>query len=184
MGLCLCEALEHEGDHGELGEAFGDDGDGFIVSHEAAIAAEPRECALDHPPSPDKLKAALLVGALDDLQIDRLAGQRCLELRPGITAIGEDLGDEWKESACLADQIRGAVAILNTGRNDLDTEQQSYRIDDRVALDALNFLAGVVADRIGVGPPFSVAFTDWVSMMAAVGDASRPSISRHWTSSA
>lgn len=71
-----------EGDHGELGEAFGDDGDGFIVSHEPAIAAEPRECALDHPPSPDNLEAGLLVGALDDLQIDRLAGQSCLELRP------------------------------------------------------------------------------------------------------
>jgi hypothetical protein len=29
-----------------------------------------------------------------------------------------------------------------------------------------------------------VAFTACVSMMAAVGEASRPSASRHWTSSA
>jgi hypothetical protein len=73
---------------------------------------------------------------------------------------------------------------LHIGRDDLDAEQQPNRVDERVALDALDFLAGVIAGRIGAGPPFSVALAVCVSMTAALGDASRPSASRHWTSSA
>jgi hypothetical protein len=73
---------------------------------------------------------------------------------------------------------------LHAGRDHLDAEQQSDGIDECVALDALGLFARVVTDRIGVGPPFSAAFTACVSMMAAVGDASRPSASRHWTSKA
>jgi hypothetical protein len=54
------------------------------------------------------------------------------------------------------------------------TEQQSLRVDPNVALAPLDLLGGVIAAR----PPFSVVFTLWLSMMAAVGLASRPSLSR------
>jgi hypothetical protein len=43
----------------------------------------------------------------------------------------------------------------------------------------LDFLAGVVTRRIDAGPPFSALFTLWLSMMAAVGLASRCACSRH-----
>ena len=43
-----------------------------------------------------------------------------------------------------------------------------------MALSSGDFLASVVAPR----PPFSVVLTDWLSMMAALGVASRPSLSR------
>lgn len=154
------------------------------MRHEPAIAAQPGEGALDHPPPADDLEAGLLVGAFDDFERDGLSGQISLELGAGIAAVGEDPGDERKQPARLGDEVRRAIAILHTGRDHLDAEQQPYRIDEGVALDALDFLAGVVADRIGAGPPFSVAFVVCVSITAAVGDASRPSISRHWTSNA
>jgi hypothetical protein len=89
-----------------------------------------------------------------------------------------------QRSARRSQQAGGAIAILHAGRDYLDAEQKSDGIDEHVALDTLGFFARVVADRIGVGAPFSAAFTACVSMMAAVGDASRPSVSRHWTSKA
>src|SRR5262245_56404356 len=55
----------------------------------------------------------------------------------------------------------------------------AFRVDDGVALDALGFLARIIADRVDQGPPFSVAFATWVSMMAAVGSGSRPLAVRH-----
>lgn len=155
----LGQSLEHDGDHCELCEAFGDDGQGFVVRHEPAITAEPGEGAFDHPASAYNLETAVLTGTLDDFQINRLMGKRCFELWPGITAIGENFGDKREQPPRPADEAGGTVPVLHTGRDHLDTEQQSDGIDERVTLDALGFLAGIVAGRIGIGPPFSVAFT-------------------------
>jgi hypothetical protein len=153
------------------------------MGHEPTIAAQPGEGTLDHPTSPDDLEAAVLVGAFDDLEGNGLGCKIGFELGPGITAVSKDLGDEGKQPAGFGDEVGRAIAILYAGRDHLDAQQQSYRIDERVALDTLGLFTRVVADRIDFGPPFSAAFTACVSMMAAVGDGSRPSASRHWTSS-
>jgi len=68
--------------HRELGETNGDHGEGFVVPHQAAIAAQPRECALDHPAATQDLEAALLVGAFDDFQLDRQPNELVRELGP------------------------------------------------------------------------------------------------------
>jgi hypothetical protein len=54
-------------------------------------------------------------------------------------------------------------------------------IDEDVPLLALDFLARVVAGRIDARPPFSALLTLWLSMMAAVGLASREAASRQRT---
>jgi len=59
--------------------------------------------------------------------------------------------------------------------------QQALRIDEDVPLLALDLLARVIARRIDAAPPFSTLFTLWLSMIAAVGLASRPASSRHLT---
>jgi hypothetical protein len=56
--------------------------------------------------------------------------------------------------------------------------QEALRIDKNVSLLALDLLACVVARRIDAGPPFSALLTLWLSMMAAVGLASREASSR------
>jgi hypothetical protein len=48
-----------------------------------------------------------------------------------------------------------------------------------VPLLALDLLARIVPVRINARPPFSALLTLWLSMMAAVGLASRCACSRH-----
>jgi hypothetical protein len=67
---------------------------------------------------------------------------------------------------------------------DNGVHQQALRVDEDVPLLAFDFLAAIVARRIDRAPPFSAPLTLWLSMIVAVGLASRPAASRHWTSSA
>jgi hypothetical protein len=57
--------------------------------------------------------------------------------------------------------------------------QKTLGVDDDVALLALDFLAAVVARRVDVRLPFSALFTLRLSIIPAVGPASRPACSRH-----
>jgi hypothetical protein len=180
----LCQSLEHDGDHREFDEADGGHGQSLVVGHEPPIAAQPREGALNDPTPADDLEAAVLVGSLDDLQGNGQPDDCTRELRPGIAAVGEYLAQPWELPQGLVNQTGSAIAILDVGRDHLDREEMAFGVDDRVALDALGFLARVVADRIDGGPPFSVAFATCVSMIAAVGSASRPQASRQLSSSA
>ena len=74
----------------------------------------------------------------------------------------------------LGQDKKGSVAILDVGRMDGNRQQKSQRIDGDMALAPVYLLAGIVA----ADPPFSVVFTLWLSRIAAVGLASRPSCSR------
>jgi len=78
-------------------------------------------------------------------------------------------------------QHNAAVPVLDVGTVNDRVEQQTQRIYENVALLAFDFLARIVAMRIDPGPPFSALFTLWLSMMAAVGLASRSLCSRHST---
>jgi hypothetical protein len=60
-------------------------------------------------------------------------------------------------------------------------KQQAHRVYDNMALLAFDLFARIIAMRINAGPPFSALFTLWLSMMAAVGLASRSAASRHST---
>jgi hypothetical protein len=59
--------------------------------------------------------------------------------------------------------------------------QEPLGVDQDVSLLALDLLPRVVARRIGRARPFSALLTLWLSMTAAVGLASRPAFSRHFT---
>ena len=53
-------------------------------------------------------------------------------------------------------------------------QDQPIRIDKQVALAALDLFAPIVA----ASPPFCVVFTDWLSMIAALGVGWLPSFTR------
>jgi hypothetical protein len=63
-------------------------------------------------------------------------------------------------------------------------QQQTLHIDKNMPFLALDQFARIEPVRISVGPPFSALFTLWLSMMQAVGLASRSAFSRHSTYSA
>ena len=76
------QAFEHDGYHCEFSEALSDDGDGFVVRHQAAVAPYPGEGALDNPAPPDELEPAFLVRALDDLQSNLLTARSAASRAP------------------------------------------------------------------------------------------------------
>src|ERR1700730_11487746 len=73
------------------------------------------------------------------------------------------------------------VAIGNVGGMNHGLKQEAYGIDEDVTLLAFDLLARVVAARVDAAPPFSAPLTLWLSMMQAVGLASRSTASRHFT---
>jgi hypothetical protein len=60
-------------------------------------------------------------------------------------------------------------------------EQQALGVDQDMTLLAPDLLATVIARRVNAAPPFSALLTLWLSMIAALGLASRPANSRHAT---
>jgi len=60
-------------------------------------------------------------------------------------------------------------------------QQETQRIDENMPLLALDQLAGIEPMRIDACPPFSALLTLWLSMMQALGLASRSACSRHST---
>jgi hypothetical protein len=78
-------------------------------------------------------------------------------------------------------QYDAAVTVLDIGTMNDRVKQQTKCVYEYVALLAFNFLARIITMRVDPGPPFSALFTLWLSMMAAVGLASRSLYSRHST---
>ncbi len=101
--------------------------------------------------------------------------------RPLVGAIGEQFCQEGKQTEQCREQRKAAIAILNIGGGDDAVQQQPFGIDQNMALLAVDQLARIEPVRIDAGPPFSALFTLWLSMMQAVGLASRAAFSRHWT---
>jgi hypothetical protein len=67
---------------------------------------------------------------------------------------------------------------------DDDPHRQTFAIDERMVLAALDLLRGVVTHCVVFTAPFSPDFTDWLSSTAALGLAARPicSCSAMWSS--
>ena len=119
------------------------------------------------------------LGALDDLEGPGTGvGGGCGGPRPLIAGIGEDALDEREGAAGLAQNLMCAVAILDVGGVDDDTQEEAERVDEDVPLAPRDLLARVITLRVHRRPPFCAALALWLSMIAALGLISRPSFSR------
>ena len=78
-------------------------------------------------------------------------------------------------------QQHATIAVLNVGRMHDRLHQQAVRVAQDVPFLASDLFTPIKARRIDPTPPFSALLTLWLSMIAAVGLASRPAVSRHWT---
>lgn len=125
------------------------------------------------------------LSALDDLQPpapgpgDRLCRRLAL-----VSAVGEDHRDEGEQPAGSPQERHDPIPVLDIGGMDDGRQKEAQRVDQDVALLALDLFTRVVTCRIKARPPFSALFTLWLSTIAAVGLASLPTCSRAWTKSA
>ena len=124
-----------------------------------------------------------MIGALDDFsfEVRQDFRQRLLEFRSLIAAVGKQLLQERIHPEQSGKQQDAAITILDIGGMNDGVEQQTQRIYENMALLAFDLLARIIAMRIDTSPPFSALLTLWLSMMAAVGLASRSPCSRHST---
>ncbi len=149
---------------------------------ESSTAIKPGNAALDDPAFGQNDEGVQLV-ALDDFDNPMAAagGGEC-GARPPIARVGKDANNEGKQlPRARIEHESSSVAILDIGRVNGRIQQQAERIYENVALLALDLLSRIVAVRIDARPPFSALFTLWLSMIAAVGLASRSSRSLHFT---
>ena len=150
---------------------------------EPPAAAEPSKGSFNNPSARQDLEALRMVGPLHDF--GRQKRQSFLlhgaELPSLIAAVRKELLQKWKHAKQSCEHETAAIAVLNAGRMNERVNQQALRIDENVPLLALDLLSRVVTGRIDRRPPFSALFTLWLSMIAAVGLASREACSRHFT---
>lgn len=69
----------------------------------------------------------------------------------------------------------GSVAVLNIALVNNHAVNQPQRIDQNVAFAAFYLLARIIA----ANPPFSAVFTDWLSIIPALGCVNRPCFNRN-----
>lgn len=148
------------------------------VAGETAVAADPADGALEDP-ALRQHDEAVLVATAHDLDLLR-AGARHGggHLRSLIAGIADDALDEGEQPPRLAQQRLGAIAVLYVGGMHDDREQHADAVGQQVALATDNLLARVVAGRIERRAPFCAAFAVWLSMIAVLGLAARPTCSR------
>ena len=179
----MTELSEHEADGGEAEKRKRALIAIFPIAGQAAASVEPRDGALDDPALGFNDEALGFLAALDD--VDREARHRRagagMEDRSRIGLVGKQLAQEGELPEPGAQQQHAAVAILNIGAGDQRVQHQTERIDQQMALLALDQLAAVVAMRVDAGAPFSALLTLWLSITQAVGVISRPAFSRHLT---
>jgi len=147
------------------------------------VAADPSQGSLDHPSFWQDDEAPGDIGSLDDLDLP-CAGSRgcCANARSLIAAIGVDALDEGElSSRSFVEHQRRTIAVLDIGGMNDDIQQEAERVDEDVALAARDLLASIEALWIEAFAPFWAALALWLSMMATLGLASRPSRSRDWT---
>ena len=144
------------------------------VLGEPAVAAEPGEGALDDPAAGQQVEAFGVARALDDLEPQSLARRGAAGDLALVAGIGEQVPQPREASADPgADQPRPSRSWMLAGWTTSRSGRPSVSVS-RCRLRPLTFLPASKPR----GPPASVVLTLWLSMIPAVGEASRPACSR------
>ena len=149
-------------------------GQGFIVLAQPATTSQPRQCSLNHPPAWQHLKLMAGPGTLDDLQDPARHGHHPVHQLAAVASVSPDESQAWESSYQFIDDQPRTISVLDIGRMHHHRQQQAHGIYDDVSLSTVDLLTSIIVTR----PPFSVVFTLWLSMIAALGVGSLPSASR------
>src|SRR5665811_2040103 len=156
----ITEFSQHEANGCEAQEDLAAEVEIFPVLGKPAATIEPRNGALDDPSARQNDEAFGPIGTLDDFGFELRSdlGQRRMEDRPRIGAVGKEPFQKRKQAEKRGQQQDAAVAILNIGRMNNRVQQQTLCIYQDVPLLALDELARVESGRIDARSAFFSAF--------------------------
>ena len=179
----ITEPSEHEADRGETEERKRAVVAVFPISGQTSASVEPCDRPFDDPPLGFDDEALGVLASLDDFdrQARHRLGSAGMEDWSRIGAVGEQFAQEGELPEQGGQQQHAAITVLNVGRGDQRVQHQTERVDEKMALLALDQLAAIEAMRVDAGAPFSALFTLWLSITQAVGLISRSACSRHLT---
>ena len=146
----------------------------LVVLTQPPAPAQPGQGALHHPPPGQHLEAVAVRIPTRHAQHPAPSGPGPRHQSASVRGISPDDLEPGKSIQQLYQDQLGSIPVLDVGGMNHHGQKQPGGIHCNVALAPGYLLARVVAPR----PPFSVVFTDWLSMMAALGVASLPSFSR------
>ena len=146
----------------------------LVVFAESPVSAQPAKSAFYNPPTRQHLKAMAVPSAPDHLNQPASQDESPIHQLSGIGAIGSNQVEPGESPHQLVQHQLGPIPVLNVRRMHHHGQKQPHGVNHNVTLAAFHLLISVIATR----PPFSVIFTDWLSMMAAEGVDSLPSNSR------
>ena len=173
------EPFEHQVDHGDVHPSFATFGSLFVVFAQPTISAQPGQRTLYHPPARQHLKLVAIRFTLHHGQQPTASGPRPHHQPARVACIRPDDPQPGKSASQFGQHQLGAIPVLNVGGMNHHGHEQPHGVHYDVALASGHLFTRVIAS----GPPFSMVFTDWLSIleqsgMAALGVASRPAASR------
>jgi hypothetical protein len=179
----ITEFSEHEANGCEAQEGERTVVEIFPILGKPSTAVEPADRSLDNPTLWQNNETLGSVTTTHDLGYQARHGKRqtVLKHRPGIRGVGKQFLEKREPREQRRQDQQPTIAILHIGRGHQSVQQEPYRVDEDMAFLALDQLAGIEPMWIDTAPPFSALFTLWLSMMQAVGLASRSACSRHLT---
>ena len=140
------EPSEHEPNHGQVNHRFAGVSLPLVVASEPAVTAKPTKGALYNPASGHHFED-VKVGSFHDLNGAMPHSSAPIQQGPRVASVGPDMFDA--SASLLAEESRqqlfGAVAVLDVGRQDHDHQQQPDCVDQNVAFASVDFLARIVA---------------------------------------
>ena len=143
----------------------------FVVLAQPTAASEPCQCSFNDPSSRQHLKMMSVSRTPHNLQHPARYGHHPINQLTGVSSVRPYQSQVRKPSYQLMYDQLCAISVLDVSRVNHDGQQQSYGVHDDVTLATHHLLTSIIATR----PPFSVVFTDWLSMMAALGVGLLPS---------
>jgi hypothetical protein len=141
------------------------------------MTTQPAEGSFHNPTAWKHIKAFDGVGPFHNLQTELVGfSQRKdpLDQFPCVSPIRPNELDAQVRVPDQSEKHSSTVAILDVGSMNHYSNNQSKRVYEEMPFAAVDFLAGIIS----MEPPFSVVLTDWLSRIAALGSASRPSATR------
>ena len=146
----------------------------FVILAVPSIASQPTQCSFNNPSFRQNNKSRHVVGAFNDFKHPTQGLLYPNNQFPSITAVCPDQRQPGESVAHILKHQLRTVPILYVGCMHQNCQHQPQRINYYMAFAALDLFARIIAAQ----PPFSVVFTLWLSMIAALGVDFRPAFLR------